>query len=114
VYFLWERRRGGAKYKLARYRSKNVDGLKSGDGQLVYDHAIPFNCLLSELLELEDVTPEAARSVLQKHETRVVITKSEGDRLNANGLRAKMPEMWDRSDVLARYKAVGIKLVKNR
>jgi hypothetical protein len=114
VYFLWERRRGGSKYKLARYRSVGVVGLKSGHGQLVYDHAIPFNCLLSELINLGDATPEAVRSVLEKYETCVVITKSDDDRLNASGLQAKMPDGWDHTDTLARYKAVGIELVDNR
>jgi hypothetical protein len=114
VYFLWERRRGGSKYKLARYRSKDAVGLKSRDGQLVYDHAIPFNYLQSDLLELHDVTPEAVRKVLLRYETRVAITKSENDRLNASGLQSTMPEVWDHTDDLARYKAVGIELVDNQ
>jgi len=57
VYFLWTRPRGGHKDKLARYRSQGSVGHKYGGGQLVFDHAIPFNRLQFELLQLGDVTP---------------------------------------------------------
>jgi hypothetical protein len=114
VYFLWTRRMGGAKDKLPLYRSRAAVGLRYGDGQLVFDHAIPFNYLQSDLLGLENVTPEAIMGVLLNHNVGVLITKSENERLNASGLQAKMPQGWDRVDPLARYKAVGIELVENR
>jgi hypothetical protein len=82
-------------------------------GQLVLDHAIPFKCFQSKLIELPHVTPEAVRKVLEK-EILVLISKAENNQLNARGLGDEMPPTWDGSDVLARYKAVGIKLVKNR
>jgi hypothetical protein len=113
VYFLWTRRGGGPKDKLARYRSKGAIGLKRGKGQLVLDHALPFKYFQSKLIELPHVTPEAVRKVLEK-EILVLISRSENDQLNERGLRDTMPATWDRSDTLARYKAVGIKLVKNR
>jgi hypothetical protein len=112
VYFLWTRRGGGPKDQLARYRSKSSVRLKRGRGQLLLDHAIPFKHLQSELLELHDVTPEAVRRVLAK-EILVLVSKSENHRLNASGLRAKMPPTWDGTDALARYRTVGIELVKN-
>ena len=114
VYFLWERRAGRTKERIPRYRSQAAVGLGFGDGQLVYDHAIPFKYLQSELLQLGDVTPDAVRDVLLRHEIRVLITKSENARLNASGLRSEMPPTWDGADPLARYKAVGIELVENR
>lgn len=114
VYFLWERRGGKTKEMTPRYRSQAAAGLRFGDGQLVYDHAIPFKYLQAELLELGDATPEAVRNVLLRYETRVLITKAENGRLNASGLRDKMPLTWDRTDPLARYKVVGIELVENR
>jgi len=80
---------------------------------LVLDHAIPFKYFQSKLIELLHVTPEAVRKVLEK-EILVLISKWENDQLNAKGLGGKMPPTWDGSDVLARYKAVGIKLVENR
>ena len=113
VYFLWTRRGGGPKDGLPRYRSKATVGLRRGDGQLVFDHAIRFKFLQSELLRLDDVTPEAVRSVLLKYEICVSITKPENARLNASGLQAKMPPTWDGTDPLARYRAVGIELVEN-
>jgi len=79
----------------------------------VLDHAIPFKYFQSKLIELLHVTPEAVRKVLEK-EILVLISKWENDQLNAKGLGGKMPPTWDGSDVLARYKAVGIKLVENR
>jgi hypothetical protein len=112
VYFLWTRRGGGPKDGLARYRSKNSLGVKRGKGQLLLDHAIPFKYFQSELLKLRHVTPEAVKNVLAK-EVLVLITNSENRQLNAGGLGAKMPPAWDGTDVLARYKAVGIELVEN-
>jgi hypothetical protein len=111
VYFLWTRRAGGRKEKLARYRSRASLELRHGNGQLVFDHAIPFNYLQSELLQLKEVTPEALRTILLRHEICVLITKSENERLNASGLQFKMPSDWDDDDPLARYKAAGIELV---
>jgi hypothetical protein len=115
IYFLWTRRvRGVSKDKLATYRSKAAVGLSRGNGQLIFDHAIPFKLLQQELLELDDVTPEAVRQVLTRHEVIVLITKEEDKLLNEAGLRADMPRLWDRKNPLARYRAVGIKLVKDR
>ena len=112
IYFLWTRRAGGRKDRLARYRSRGSVGLKYGDGELVFDHAVPFNYLQSELLQLEEVTPERVRAVLLKNDICVLITKSENDRLNANGLQSKMLSDWDHADPLARYKVAGIELVE--
>jgi len=113
VHYLWERREGKNKERTPQYRSRAAVGLKFGDGGLVYDHAIPFNYLQSELLQLNDVTPGAVRDVLLKHEIMVLITKSENARLNASGLQKKMPLTWDGTTPLARYKEVGIELVEN-
>lgn len=114
IYFLWTRRGGVPKDKLVRYRSKAAVGLKRGDGVLVFDHAIPFKYMQSELLQLDDVTPEAVRSVLQRYETCVLITKSENALLNKSRLQSKMPPTWDGTDDLARYRAVGIDLLENQ
>jgi len=112
VHFLWERRRGG-KINSARFRSKNSTGIAFGRGLLVYDHAIPFRYLQTELLNLIEVTINSVRKVLDKFETIVVITKEENDLLNAGGYGSEMPGDWDGKDHLARYKAVGIEIVRN-
>lgn len=100
--------------RIPQYRSRAAVGLRFGDHELVYDHAIPFKYLQSELLQLNDVTPEALRDVLLRYETRVLITKAENARLNASGLQSTMPRTWDQTDPLARYKAAGIELVENK
>jgi hypothetical protein len=115
IYFLWTRRaKGISKEKLATYCSKAAVGLLQGNGQLIFDHAIPFKLLQQELLELDDVTPEAVRKVLLRHEVIVFITKEEDKLLNESGLQADMPRSWNRKNPLARYRAVGIKLVRNQ
>jgi len=112
IHFLWERR-VGSKFRVARYRSKNAVGLKAGSRQIVFDHAVPFNYCQKELLKLEDITPDSVRAVLEKFNTIVLITQAEDARLKHAGLNHAMPPESDGTDVLARYKAVGIVLVDN-
>jgi hypothetical protein len=92
VYFLWTRRvKGVSKDKVPEFRSKASLGLKRGNGQLIFDHAVPFRVLQDELLELKTVTREAVRQVLRKHEIYVLITKEEDKVLNVSGLQSQMP-----------------------
>ena len=115
VHFLWSCRRGSSKEKIARYRSLDSVGRKFGGGRLRFDHAIPFNYLESELLDAGELTSEGVREKLRKYsEVFVLITKEEDDRMNASGLGSKMPDEWDQSDPLARYRAVGVELVENK
>jgi len=114
VYFLWNCRNGSSKEKIARYRSRNSVGLNFGAGRLVFDHAILFNYLESELFGLGEITPEAVREKLREYaEVFVLITKEEDDHINACGLGSKMPDNWDRIDSLPRYRAAGIVVVEN-
>jgi hypothetical protein len=53
------------------------------------------------------------RNVIVKHEVIVLITKEEDKLLNESGLRVDMPHS-QRKNPLARYRAVGIKLVRNQ
>lgn len=110
VYFLWEAW-GRSKADAAQFRSRAALGLRHGAGKLAYDHAVPFALLQAELLALSPATPEAVERVLREHGTRVLITRSEHDRLAALGLAHRMPADWDGADPLARYKAAGIDLV---
>jgi hypothetical protein len=112
VYFLWERR-AATRLRAAKFCSKAAVGLRFGRGELVYDHAVPFNYLQKELLSLTDITPESVRDALERFTLCVLITKDENARLNAGGYGRSMPADWDRADVLARYKAVGIEVVEN-
>lgn len=79
----------------------------------MFDHAVPFNHLQSELLDLKQVTPDTVRAVLLKNDVFVLITKSEDERLNSAGLQSNMPRGWDHVDVLARYRIAGIELIEN-
>ena len=112
IHFLWERR-VGPKSRVAKLRSRAAIGLRAGRGELVYDHAIPFSYLQEELLSLTSVTDRAVAEILKKFETIVLITKAENARLNAAGYAHKMPQNWNKSDPLARYKALDIELVEN-
>jgi len=112
IHFLWERR-AGAKIRCAKFRSKAATGLRSGKGELVYDHAVPFRYLQDELLSLAPVTEQAVARVLDKFGTIVLITKAENARLDAAGYGYKMPQDWDEADPLARYRALDIELTEN-
>lgn len=101
VHFLWERR-FGPKQRCAKYRSENALGLRAGKGELVYDHAIPFNYCQEALLALNDVTPATVRAVLERYAIIALITKSEDALLRQH----KMPDDWDGIDHLARYKGI--------
>jgi len=112
IHFLWERRRG-SKLQSPQFRSKAAAGLKFQNGQLVYDHAVPFRYLQEELLSLHQPSTNKIAEVLNRFETTVLITKDEDNQLNAAGFNRKMPPDWNGEDPLARYKAVGIEIVPN-
>lgn len=103
----------GSQVSHPRYRSKASAGLERGNGDLIYDHAIPFRLLQKELLDLKHVAPQALADTLNRYETVVLITKAENARLNAMGLARAMPPDWDGSDPFARYTAAHIHLVPN-
>jgi hypothetical protein len=112
VYFLWEARKGN-RVRCAKFRSRAATGLKFGTRALCYDHAIPFRLLQNELLLLNPVTRNSVARVLNRFDTAVLITPEENERLNKAGYKDKMPDGWDGSDPLARYRAVGLELVEN-
>ena len=84
-----------------------------GNRLLVYDHAVPFKYLQTELLRLPEVTTDSIRAVLGKFGAVALITREQDDLLNRAGYGNKMPHGWDGTDPLARYKVVGIEIVKN-
>jgi hypothetical protein len=112
IHFVWTRRLG-SKAQSAQYRSQVAVGLKWGRGEIIFDHAIPFRLELDALMGLPEVTVETVLRVLKKYDVSTIITKKEDVELNAAGYKSDMPSNWDGIDPLARYKAVGIKVVKN-
>ena len=65
------------------------------------------------MLRLKKVTPKAVRRLQLRYDIYVIITTSEDEQLDAHGFPSKMPPEWNGVALLARYKAVGIKLVRN-
>lgn len=113
VYFLWDLPRARNKDCAAKFRSRAARKLTRGDGELIFDHAVPFRYLQAELLALSDVTAESVKGVLLNAGPFALITKDEDVQLARAGYRSEMPEDWDRKDPLARYKAVGIEMDPN-
>lgn len=113
IFFLWELRNTNKKHEAALYRSRSSLELVAGQGQLIYDHAVPFNYLQKELLLLNSVTTENVECILLRHGVACLITKDEDNMLNQSGLGRKMPDDWDGNDCLARYRAIGIEIIKN-
>lgn len=87
-------------------RSKAAVGLSLRDCEV--EHAVPQMEIVNWLMELDPVTIAQVEDILTRYFRVLLVTKAEHDRLNASGLRSKMPDDWDRMDVYARYKRVGI------
>ena len=121
IFYLWDLRNKANKETAPCYRSEAAKGKGFGTHELVYDHAIPFIYVQTELLHLDDdvTTPEEVRAVLLRLEIPVLITTEENARLRAAKLHCKMPKGWNatRADVdrFGRYEAVSppIKLLEN-
>ena len=83
---------------------------------VIYDHAVPLTMIISRLLELNGITPEAVYDILENEAEVWIISRKENANLDAHGLREKMPpEFHDQGhtyyqDKLARYKVAGIEL----
>jgi len=112
IYSVWTSRLG-PKTKSARYRSREAVGLRFGRGKIRYDHAIPFRYELQALMNLSAVTPDTMRPILEKYDVHTIITADEDTKLAEKKLKSEMPEGWDGTDRLARYKAVGIEVLEN-
>jgi hypothetical protein len=120
IHFLWERRIGaspkrvcGPKNRAARLRSGKAERPRFGDGEIIYDHAIPLRYLQDRLLKLREVSSESVRNLLNKLCVPVLITAEEHKHLGRLGLQRRMPKRFSAADRKARYKAAKIKVVKN-
>ena len=72
------------------------------------EHVVPQMLIVNWLMDMPPLTKDKVGALLKKYFRVLLITKDEHARLNASGLRSKMPENWDEEDVWARYRAVGI------
>ena len=94
-------------------RSNAARGLKRKD--VIHEHVVPHSIVMSKLLSLDPLTHENIMSVINKYYVICAITKEEDKKLNAAGLRSKMPAEWDEKNdsVFARYEAVGISIIND-
>lgn len=75
-----------------------------------YDHVIPVNLLVDQLLSREFAVAADVRGFLDQFYRTCWITSDEDARLNSKKFRQKMPDgwSWEAGDVWARYAAAEI------
>ncbi|MDA1311470.1 MAG: hypothetical protein O2985_17960 [Proteobacteria bacterium] len=112
---IWFNKPDPVKYKdaLLRMHFVSEDARRVIDGglqeHLVKDHAVPVKVIGKILMDDKTITSASLQERLCTIYRLGVITKSEDLKLNAAGLRQKMPSDWRiGDDVFARYVRVGI------
>lgn len=116
LFYIYE---GGEANKWSRVRPHSVAARSYRDGfsyqkgagvkGLRYDHAIPLSVIYKGMTD-HVATPTAFRDYLRAMVQGVVITDEEDRRLSAAGYRKDVPAGAASSDLMARYRAVGIVL----
>jgi hypothetical protein len=96
----------GSSQKANLPRSKLATGKKTSD--LDVEHVVPQMEIVNMLMNMKSMDKQSVESILKKYFRVLLVTKDEHRKLNASGLMSKMPVDWDRIDVWARYKSVGI------
>lgn len=96
----------GQSQKKSIPRSKAAIGKNLSDCEV--EHVIPQMEIVNMLMDMNPLSKKAVEELLSNYFRVLLVTKDEHQRLNASGLRSKMPQNWDRKDVWARYKIVGI------
>lgn len=77
--------------------------------RLIVDHAVPIAVMVDMLFQPgANLTRDGIREHLIKWYHLGLLTHEENTRLNAAGLKSKMPANWNYLDVFARYHSVGI------
>lgn len=73
---------------------------------VIHEHVIPHIIVMNRLLKLDSLTDDNIMEVLKKYYIICKITKEEDRRLNAAGLKKKMPPEWNEEEGcgFARYK----------
>jgi hypothetical protein len=96
--------------KLEGCRWWSVEALRSrrSPKQLRHEHVVPKNIVVKQLSELAPISREAILSLFESLCVGAVVTKSEDKVLSSHGLRSRMPDGWDGSDIWARYRVAGI------
>jgi len=87
---------------------RSIKGLKN---KITYEHAIPTKVILEECLKQPN--KKYITDILIKSDYVAILTHEEDKLLNDAGFKFKMPDGWNfGDDVYARYKKVGIRLLK--
>jgi hypothetical protein len=76
--------------------------------RLVKDHSVPVKIITNLLKEKQFRSEEEIEQLLIKYYSLGVLTAKEDKLLNQSKLKADMPSDWNRDNVFARYKKVGI------
>ena len=98
-------------------QKKNIPRSKAAIGkdtrECEVEHVIPQMYIVNMLMDMSTINKDKIRNILEKYFHVLLVTKEEHRRLNASGLRSKMPDDWDGENIWARYDAVGINLGKD-
>ncbi|MFC2142165.1 hypothetical protein ACFLR7_04450 [Acidobacteriota bacterium] len=78
--------------------------------ECVIEHSVPQMVIVNMLMDMDKVTGIKVKNILKKYYAVALVTFKENKILGAKGLRSKMPDDWDKKDLLARYKKVGINI----
>ena len=93
-------------------QKKNIPRSIAASGQeLKYcdvEHVVPQMEIVNMLMDMDPLNKVEVEKILKNYFRVLLVTKEEHSKLNASGLRSKMPKNWDKKDVWARYKLVGI------
>ena len=96
-------------------QKKNIPRSKAAIGkdtrECEVEHVIPQMYIVNMLMDMSTINKDKIRNILEKYFHVLLVTKDEHRRLNASGLRSKMPDDWDGENIWARYDAVGIEQV---
>ena len=93
-------------------QKKNIPRSKAAIGtslsECEVEHVVPQMEIVNMLMEMNPLSKSEVEKILLNYFRVLLVTKEEHQRLNASGLRSKMPQYWNKKDVWARYNAVGI------
>ena len=92
------------KKNLPRSEAAEHEDVKNCD----VEHVVPMMEIVNMLMDMKSISTSKVEELLSKYFRVLLVTKEEHQRLNSSGLRSKMPQDWNRTDVWARYRAVGI------
>lgn len=87
-------------------KTHNTRKLWGESFELVWEHVVPTNVLI----KMMKAPPQDLSKIIEKGIVCIVL-KYEDDCLTKLKIKDKMPKDWNRSDLWARYKKAGIKVV---